>query len=307
MVGRGHKPSAIDATFSPEETATVLADSDKVTLRLGTGESVEILLFGATIISWKSGGEEKLWLSSSAKLDGSKAVRGGIPLVFPVFGKKDEPCVADLPQHGFARICKWEFLGKTSNSPSHVQVDLGLSHRNVPQDLREKWPYPFGLIYSVNLSPTSIETKMLVRNEGEQSFKFNLLFHTYFRLPDVTKVKVVGLNGLQFKDKVQSAVTESDNNFTISGPVDRAYIKAPHSIILEDDKQVRFYIESSNVEDVVVWNPWSAGSAQIADFEPKDGWKNMLCVETGSVAAWQIVEPGSVWEGGQVITATDPQ
>lgn len=50
------------------------------------GESVEILLFGATITSWKSGGEEKLWLSSGAKLDGSKAVRGGIPLVFPVGG-----------------------------------------------------------------------------------------------------------------------------------------------------------------------------------------------------------------------------
>jgi len=285
----------------------VVADSDKVTLRLGTGESVEILLFGATITSWKSGGEEKLWLSSSAKLDGSKAVRGGIPLVFPVFGKKDEPFVTDLPQHGFARISKWDFLGKISNSPNHVQVDLGLSHHNIPQDLREKWPFPFGLIYSVNLSPTSIETKIVVRNEGKQSFMFNLLFHTYFRLPDISKVKVVGLNGLQFMDKVQSTVTESDNLFTISGTVDRTYIKAPHSIILEDDKQVRFYIEKSNLEDVVVWNPWSSGSAEIADFEPKDGWKNMLCVETGSVAAWQTVEPDSVWEGGQIITATDPQ
>jgi len=304
MVGRSHKPSAIHATLAPEDTATVLVDSDQVTLRLGTGEHVTILLFGATITSWKSGGEEKLWLSSGAKLDGSSAVRGGIPLVFPIFGKKDE---LDLPQHGFARISKWEFLGKTSNSPNHVQVDLGLSHHNIPQDLREKWPYPFGLIYSVNLSPTSIETKILVRNEGIQSFTFNLLFHTYFRLPDVSKVKVVGLNGLQIKDKVPSAVTESENHFTISGKVDRMYIKAPHSIILEDDKQVRFYIESSNLEDIVVWNPWSSGSAEIADFEPRDGWKNMLCVEAGSVAAWQTVEPGSVWEGGQVITATDPQ
>lgn len=234
--------------------------------------------------------------------------------------------MTDLPQHGFARISKWDFLGKISNSPNHVQVDLGLSHHNVPQDLREKWPFQFGLIYSVNLSPTSIETKMVVRNEGKQSFNFNLLFHTYFKLPvskslsmvgdssnmistlqDISKVKVVGLNGLQFKDKVQSTVTESGNLFTISGKVDRTYIKAPHSIILEDDKQVRFYIEKSNLEDVVVWNPWSSGSAEIADFEPKDGWKNMLCVEAGSVAAWQTVEPDSVWEGGQIITATDPQ
>lgn len=306
MVERSHKPAAINAQSTPEETATVIADSEKVTLKLQTGESVEILLYGATITSWKSGGEEKLWLSSSAKMDGSKAVRGGIPLVFPVFGTNDDESVAKLPQHGFARVSKWEFLGKTSNSPTNVQVDLGLSPQNISQELRDAWNHPFGLIYSVNLSQTSIETKMLVRNEGTESFKFHVLFHTYFKVPDVTKVKVVGLNGLQFKDKVTSAVNESDSHFSISGQVDRVYTKAPRSVIIEDDKQVRFHVESANLEDVVVWNPWSDGTPKIGDFDPKDGWKTMLCVETGSVAQFQTLEPGSVWEGGQVLAATDP-
>ena len=76
-------------------------------------------------------------------------------------------------------------------------------------------------------------------------------------------------------------------------------------MIIEDDKQVRFHIESANLEDVVVWNPWSNGTPKIADFDPKDGWKNTLCVETGSVANFQTLESRSVWEGGQVITATD--
>jgi len=304
MVGRSHKPAAINAAATPEDTSTVTAGSDRVTLKLCTGESVEILLFGATIISWKSGGEEKLWLSSGAKLDGSKAVRGGIPLVFPVFGKKDE---VELPQHGFARLSSWEFLGTTSNSAATVQVDFGLSHHNISKEHQEKWNYPFGLIYSVSLSQTSIETKMLVRNEGVESFNFNILFHTYFRVPDATNVNVVGLSGLQFQEKVQSAVTESDKHFTISGEVDRIYPKAPRSVILENDKRVLFHVESTNLEDVVVWNPGSSGTPQIADWQPKEGWKNMLCVETGSVAAWQTLEPASVWEGGQVITATDPQ
>ena len=47
-----------------------------------------ILKFGATVVSWKNNNQEKLWLSEGAHLDGSKAVRGGIPLVFPVFGKQ---------------------------------------------------------------------------------------------------------------------------------------------------------------------------------------------------------------------------
>ncbi|GMF11178.1 unnamed protein product [[Candida] boidinii] len=49
---------------------------------------VKILKYGATVISWQIEGAEQLWLSSAAKLDGSKPVRGGIPLVFPVKQKK---------------------------------------------------------------------------------------------------------------------------------------------------------------------------------------------------------------------------
>ena len=45
---------------------------------------ISVELFGATVISWKSNGHENLWLSTAAKLDGSKPVRGGIPVVFPV-------------------------------------------------------------------------------------------------------------------------------------------------------------------------------------------------------------------------------
>ena len=50
--------------------------------------------YGATVLSWIVDGTEKLFLSSKAILDGTKAIRGGIPLVFPQFG----PGV--LQQHG---------------------------------------------------------------------------------------------------------------------------------------------------------------------------------------------------------------
>jgi glucose-6-phosphate 1-epimerase len=87
MVDRAKKPSALAATPGPAPQPQVLIDESqsKVTAVLPTGESCEILLYGATIISWKDAkGNEKLWVSDAAKKDGSKAVRGGIPLVFPV-------------------------------------------------------------------------------------------------------------------------------------------------------------------------------------------------------------------------------
>lgn len=45
-------------------------------------DSVKIHLHGATVISWCVEGKELLFLSSKAILDGSKPIRGGIPLVF---------------------------------------------------------------------------------------------------------------------------------------------------------------------------------------------------------------------------------
>ena len=87
MVDRPNKPSALASTpgLPPQAQVSISHANSRVTAVLPTGESVEILLYGATIISWKDNtGDEKLWVSDSAKLDGTKAVRGGIPLVFPV-------------------------------------------------------------------------------------------------------------------------------------------------------------------------------------------------------------------------------
>ncbi len=87
MVDRRNKPSALASTpgLPPQAQVTFSHDNSRVSAVLPTGESVEVLLHGATVISWKGGnGDEKLWLSEAAKLDGTKAVRGGIPLVFPV-------------------------------------------------------------------------------------------------------------------------------------------------------------------------------------------------------------------------------
>lgn len=87
MVDRPNKPSALAATpgLQPQPTVTLTHGNSRVTAELPSGESIEILLHGATILSWKdASGDEKLWLSDAAKLDGSGAARGGIPLVFPV-------------------------------------------------------------------------------------------------------------------------------------------------------------------------------------------------------------------------------
>jgi len=193
MVDRPSRPSAISPTAAGPQPQVDVSD-DKITARLPTGESVEVLLHGATVISWKSGPKgstENLWLSSAAVLDGSKPVRGGVPVVFPVFGpppKSGHP-TSSLPQHGFARNTRWEYLGKSSTestgdntSENSIKLDFGLYSSALSESFREAWPYDFGVVYSVTLGRGSLQTMMNVRNEGKEGFEFQVLLHTYLRV-----------------------------------------------------------------------------------------------------------------------------
>lgn len=67
------------------------------------------------------------------------------------------------------------------------------------------------------------------------------------------------------------------------------------------DDQPLFSITREALTDVVVWNPWIEKAKGMADFGPDEAYKNMICVEAGSVSAWQTLEAGDSWEGGQSI------
>ena len=59
----------------------------KIELKHGSGNSsVTVVPFGATIISWIVDGHEKIFVSKNALMDGTKAIRGGVPICFPNFG-----------------------------------------------------------------------------------------------------------------------------------------------------------------------------------------------------------------------------
>jgi len=87
---------------------------------------------------------ETLFLNfAQAKLDGSKAIRGGIPVVFPNFG----PWKLG-PQHGFARISSW-----TVDQKGDDFVIFTLSDND---ETRKMWDYKFELRYTVRISDNSL-------------------------------------------------------------------------------------------------------------------------------------------------------
>ncbi|KIW82877.1 hypothetical protein Z517_02120 [Fonsecaea pedrosoi CBS 271.37] len=310
---RKNKPTSIPV--SPLMAQPIVDLSDNVlTARLPSGDSVTVYLYGATVTSWKtSNGAEQLFLSSAAALDGSKPIRGGIPLVFPVFGPPPKShATGQLPQHGFARNSYWEFLGKSSSeslgrkADDSVKLDFGLSSSMLDEGVRKKWPFDFGLVYSVTLGKGKLECHMHVQNKGDQSFEFQVLFHTYLAVKDIHKTAVRGLQSSPYVDKVRSAqtFTEESSSLSFTGETDRVYTPPSDAkdntlvpLTVTENGQDTFVITRDALPDVTVWNGWEDKIKGMGDFEPKDGWKRYLCIEPGTVSSWTKLEAGDAWEG----------
>jgi len=124
-----------------------------------------------------------------------------------VFGppQKDH-ATSNLPQHGFARTSRWEYLGKTSSESStlpnnsgdsSVKLDFGLSDSMIGD---AKWPYHFALTYSVTLSPKDLETTLVVRNTGTSNYDFQTLFHTYLKVDVSSCIIQNPFTALQFRN-----------------------------------------------------------------------------------------------------------
>ncbi|KAJ5622355.1 Aldose 1-/Glucose-6-phosphate 1-epimerase [Penicillium herquei] len=310
---RSNKPAAIGlGTSVPQPSVSIKENT--VEASLPSGESVTIHLYGATVTSWKAHGQEQLFLSELSHLDGSKPIRGGIPLVFPVFGPppKDH-LTAPLPQHGFARNSSWEYLGKSSAESADnqagqaVKLDFGLSHTMLSEEFRKAWPYEFGLVYSVTLTETSLRTQLQVRNEGTENFEFQVLMHTYLSVADISAIRVKNLESKTYVDKTRNATshTEASPALAITEETDRIYQSldptVPIIVSSAVDDAPLFSITREALTDVVVWNPWIEKAKSMADFGPDEAYKNMICVEAGSVSGWQTLEAGDSWEGGQSI------
>ncbi|TFK57298.1 galactose mutarotase-like protein [Heliocybe sulcata] len=290
----------------------------KVVLTHPKGASAEILLYGATVISWKSGNKisstpvERLFVSSKAAVDGSKAVRGGIPVVFPNFGAPAHPEHAKLSQHGFARSAVWTFDSIVMDNEAGVSVRLTLTPT---PDIMVQYFRPFHLAYVVTLAEHQLSTDLHVKNTSQttstppDALEFQALLHTYIRAP-TSEVLVYPLSGGKYYDKTESTEEarsqpkeETRTGVDVKKFTDSVYENAPgkYQVIWPGGG---LEIKAKNFKDVVVWNPSQEAGSKLADME-EGGWERFVCVEPGYVRGFARLNPGETWVGQQVLTPLD--
>jgi hypothetical protein len=83
IIHRHHHARKQDSQHSPNQPSHGPERRDLVSPRVALGErglTRSGSYYGATVTSWVAGGKERLFVSDKASLDGSKPIRGGVPI-----------------------------------------------------------------------------------------------------------------------------------------------------------------------------------------------------------------------------------
>ena len=238
------------------------------------GASAVVTLYGGHLVSWHGAdGGERMFLSSRSALDGSRAIRGGVPVIFPQFAER-----GDGMRHGFARVSTWR-LEADGVEDGAAWAEFGLNEGDLPAALAGAWPHAFALALRVSVRANQLDMAFTVRNTGAASFPFAAALHTYHLVPHLADVRIEGLEA---------------GTLSIADKLDVVYEDVGDGITLGTWARV-LTLEQEGFSDAVVWNPGAADTAALADMED-DEYQRFVCIEPAQLTPVTLA-PGADWIG----------
>lgn len=264
---------------------------------LETSVSVgEIYLHGAHVTGFQLNGQKPLlWMSKQSLFQQGKAIRGGVPICFPWFGP--HPLDPQAPGHGWARIRPWDVTAACPSDDGGLSIELQTKTEEFTLTYTAAFGRTMELTLKVELSP-----------QAPAPVRFEEALHTYFSISDISDSLVEGLEGAAYIDKVDGSKRKpaAGRPIRFSGECDRVYLDTMEPCLLRDPGNRRSIVVSkSNSKSTVVWNPWIAKSARMADFGDNE-WPEMVCIEAANVGPHSIeLAPGQSHQMGvQISLAT---
>jgi glucose-6-phosphate 1-epimerase len=265
--------------FSKNENGLLRADITTPTC------TAELYLQGAHLTQWQPTGHEPvLFLSERSFFTPGKAIRGGIPIIWPWFGARtatpDNPQPAG-PAHGFARTSLWTLaFAAISGDDLILTLTLGSSETSRALGFDN-----FQLAYQITLG-AELKLQLTVANLADTPLHFEEAFHSYFSVGDALQISLIGLSDTHYIDKTDNFARKRQSSvpLTITCETDRVYLNTLVPVILVDPVfHRRITVDKSNSRTTVAWNPWSTLSATLPDMTPTN-WQAMTCIETANAA-----------------------
>lgn len=257
-------------TVLSDNVTIVEKDKVKIVRIIHDKATAGIALHGGHVVSFQPAGQpELIWMSEEAIFDGSAALRGGIPVCWPWFGR------IAAPAHGFARSSQWQLIEHRENEQG-VIVELGLCDS---EETHAIWPNKFDARLIVEVKE-QLTVTLKVTNTDDKAWLFSGALHTYLNLGDITQTETKGM-GSEYIDSLQSGkLCTGGEVLKLTDTIDRVYTKPEAEIRVQDPVFNRtIKIENEGHNSAVLWNPWAAGAQSMADMSD-EGYKTFLCVES---------------------------
>ncbi|KNY43800.1 aldose epimerase [Vibrio harveyi] len=284
-------------TVLSDNVTIVEVDQVKVVRIIHEKATAGIALHGGHVVSFTPAGKEDLiWMSEKAIFDGKAALRGGIPVCWPWFGR------IAAPAHGFARTAEWELVEHREND-NGVIVELALFPTKETHDI---WPHMFDARLMVEISD-QLKVTLKVTNIDDAEWTFSGALHTYLNVGDIKQAQTTGMGPEYIDSLKEGEICQGGDVLQLTDTIDRVYTQPEAQILVKDAVLNRtLSVENQGHNSAVLWNPWATGAQGMGDMAD-NGYETMLCVESTvhapSIKQGKTLQPGETHELITVISA----
>lgn len=196
---------------------------------------------------------QRPWLWCASHWPRGGAIRGGVPVCWPWFGR--HPSESGWPSHGWARLSDWELLDCTLDE----------------QGVRLRWQLQLW-DWQVRLEAElgdGMALRLSSSHQDSEPCQLSHALHAYWRISDVVRVTLLGLDGAQGHDLLKRASCLQRGELRVEDGCHRIYRHAGLLQLQDLAWQRRLLIDTSGGANTVVWHP---GSRPLTDV----GWSEAL-------------------------------
>ena len=237
-----------------------------------------------------------MFCSERAVVDGSAAIRGGVPVCFPQFNQR-----GPLPKHGLVRVSLWEYQGAWLEDDG-IQAQWNW---RVDEPLHVEFAHGVDVTLTVKLSADTLKVTLAATNIGSTAFAFTGALHTYLAVQGADMVALNGVDGAAYWDAVKGfSPSIQQGAVWLGDEVDRVYARSHQALELRDATGMLRISQDEAWPETVVWNPGPDLCARLPDMQPAD-WMRMLCVEAAAINQPIALHPGHHWQAAQTLQVAD--
>ncbi|KDD68861.1 D-hexose-6-phosphate mutarotase [Pseudomonas sp. BT76 TE3572] len=216
---------------------------------------------GAQLLHFQPKGQ-KPWLWCAAKWPQVGAIRGGVPVCWPWYGR--HPSENAWPSHGWARLIDWKLLDSSADDDGvrlHWQLQLCDWQVDLHAHLGDR-----------------MDLRLSTEHQDSLPCQLSQALHAYWRIGDVGEIALSGLDGAQGYDQLNRQVCHQEGELRVEGGCQRVFQHDGELQLKDHAWQRELCIDTGDHADTVVWHPGTRPLLGVSWNEISE----FVCVEAAS-------------------------